>query len=450
MYIDFLLDIFKSNRNKTAFIWQGHEYNYEWFLDKIIEWQNVLNFEKVKSGAITAIESSTNPWSIALLLAMVENGNIIVPLTTTNQQKKKEYLTLSQVLNSFVIDEKGDYSISEYSNKPNQDIYDILINNHKPGLVLFTSGTSGKSKASVHDFTRLLQKYKTKGKDFRTLLFMMFDHIGGVDTLFYSLSNGSSIVNITERSPENICQAIEQYHVEVLPTTPTFLRLLLLSELYKKYNFNSLKYITYGTEPMPQSVLDRFNELYPNIIFLQKYGTTEVGTLRSKSLNSGSTWVKIGGDGYQIRVVDNILQIKAGSAMLGYLNAPSPFSEDGWFITGDKVEEKDGYINILGRESEIINVGGEKVYPVEVENVILELDFIEDVRVYGEKNDLMGNIVVAEISIESKFQDLNLIKRNIKQYCKSKLEHYKVPVKILFSDNLLHSDRFKKIRNNSN
>ena len=78
--------------------------------------------------------------------------------------------------------------------------------------------------------------------------------------------------------------------------------------------------------------------------------------------NSNSLWVKVGGEDYKTRVVNGLLEIKAKASMLGYLNAKSPFTKDGWFKTGDKVKVNGEYIKILGRESEIINVGGEKVY----------------------------------------------------------------------------------------
>lgn len=276
---------------------------------------------------------------------------------------------------------------------------------------------------------------------------MFFDHIGGIDTLFYLLSNASTLVVLLERTPEKVAEAIQNYQVEVLPVTPTFLNLFLISEVYKHYNLNSLKYITYGSEPMPEYILRRCNQLFPNILFLQKYGTTEVGTLRSKSLNSDSTWVRIGGEGYKTRIVNNILQIKAESSMLGYLNAPNPFTEDGWFITGDYAIEKDGYIKILGRESEIINVGGDKVYPAEVENVILELKFISDVTVYGEKNLLMGNIVCADVLIKEENLSNSEMKKIIKKHCQTKLESFKVPIKIYFVNNKQYSERFKKKRN---
>jgi len=95
-----------------------------------------------------------------------------------------------------------------------------------------------------------------------------------------------------------------------------------------------------------------------------------------------------------------MLQIKARSAMLGYLNAPSPFTEDGWFITGDSVEVDGDYIRVLGRKSEMINVGGEKCIPSRLESVIQEMDNVLEVTVYGEKNRVLGNIVCCERSLD--------------------------------------------------
>tara|TARA_Y100000310_G_C20604086_1_gene774586 strand:+ start:1247 stop:1492 length:246 start_codon:yes stop_codon:yes gene_type:complete len=76
------------------------------------------------------------------------------------------------------------------------------------------------------------------------------------------------------------------------------------------------------------------------------YSLSEVGILRSKSKSFDYFWIKVGGKGFETRVVDGILEIKAKSAMLGYLNAPNPFTNDGWFVTGDEVLEKGDYIKI--------------------------------------------------------------------------------------------------------
>jgi long-chain acyl-CoA synthetase len=106
------------------------------------------------------------------------------------------------------------------------------------------------------------------------------------------------------------------------------------------------------------------------------------------------------------------------------------------------------YIKILGRESEIINVGGEKVYPQEVESVIQEMENIKEITVYGEKNQIMGNIVCARISL-LKEEDPKQIKLKVKKYCKGRLQNFMTPVKIEITAKKQYSERFKKIRNSN-
>ena len=79
--------------------------------------------------------------------------------------------------------------------------------------------------------------------------------------MLYVLSNAGCIVAVQDRSPENVLGMIEKYKVQLLPTSPTFINLILLSEAYKKYDISSLQTITYGTEPMPENTLKRFNKL---------------------------------------------------------------------------------------------------------------------------------------------------------------------------------------------
>ena len=96
--------------------------------------------------------------------------------------------------------------------------------------------------------------------------------------------------------------------------------MLILSEAYKNYDLSSLKLITYGTEPMPLHTLKRAKEIFPEINFQQTYGLIELGVLRSKSKNDDSLWVKLGGDGFQLRVVDQILQIKAARYPVSFVS----------------------------------------------------------------------------------------------------------------------------------
>ena len=99
--------------------------------------------------------------------------------------------------------------------------------------------------------------------------------------------------------------------MELLPTSPTFLNMVLISEVYKKYNLESLQIVTYGTEVMPEYTLKKFHDLFPKVQLKQTYGLSELGIMRSKSKSSNSLWVKVGGEDYQTKIKDGILHIKA-------------------------------------------------------------------------------------------------------------------------------------------
>ena len=100
--------------------------------------------------------------------------------------------------------------------------------------MLFSSGSTGKPKAALHDFAVLLEKFRTPRPRHRMMAFLLFDHIGGINTLFTSLATGGTLVITSDRRPDAVAALIERHKVETLPTTPTFLNLLLLSEAHKR------------------------------------------------------------------------------------------------------------------------------------------------------------------------------------------------------------------------
>jgi len=445
MHVDFLVNVFEENKTKPALVWREQIFTYEWVLNRYRYWSQKLTNQGVKPGTTTIVEADFSPNSVALLLALIERGCIFVPITSSVESKKDEFIEIAEGETLVRIDKEDNVTFEDLPFKAHHPIYEKLQKSEHPGLVLFSSGSTGKSKASVHDITSILEKFKIKRHSLSTITFLLYDHIGGFNTLLYTLSNAGLIVTINDRSPDSVLKAVEKYKVELLPTSPTFINLILISEAYKRADISSLRTVTYGTEPMPENTLKRFNQLFPNIRLLQTYGLSEVGILRSKSKSSDSLWVKVGGEGFETRVIDGMLEIKAKSAMLGYLNAPSPFTKDGWFVTGDSVEVDGEYIKILGRKSEIINVGGEKVYPQEVENIILQLDDIAEVVVYGEKNPIVGNIVCARVRLSKEIDEKRIVNL-IKSHCSMHLQRFKVPVKVNFDSREQHSGRFKKMR----
>jgi acyl-coenzyme A synthetase/AMP-(fatty) acid ligase len=380
------------------------------------------------------------------MMALGLKGAIVIPLSTTSVIEESVALAVSGCDWYVKFAPNGqDYTIERREIACDNALLAEFRQRGTPGLVLFSSGSTGKPKGILHDFAQVCEKFRVVRQPVVAIPFLMIDHFGGINTILAITSSLGTVVTVHDRSVANICAAVEKYKVQLLPATPSFLTLLMTSGMHHQYDLSSLQRITYGTEVMPQSTLDRVKEAFPGVNLLQTYGLSEVGVLRSQSREDGSLWVRIGGEGFSTKVVNGILWIKSAYAMVGYLNAPSDFDEEGYFNTQDQVEVDGEYFRILGRVTDLINVGGQKVYPAEVESVILDMDNIQDVAVFGEKHALLGQIVVAKVVLEQE-EALESVKKRIRQECLKHLTSFKVPAKVVLAEGVLHSVRQKKIR----
>jgi acyl-CoA synthetase (AMP-forming)/AMP-acid ligase II len=443
--LDWLCRVFDEARDRQFIIWREQSYSYGWLLEHIEAWKSQLAAAHIARGTVVAIEGDYSPEVVALLLALVDAGCIVVPLAGSNALQREEFKSIAEVQAAICFPEGDRFDIISYARGVDNPLTRKLIAMGDPGLVLFSSGSTGKSKAALHNFARLLEKFQVRRNSLVTLTMLLLDHIGGLNTLFYVLSNAGTVVAVDNRDPERICSAIAQHRVELLPSSPTFLNLLLISEAWKRHDLSSLRRITYGTEVMPARTLQRLHEILPKVDLLQTYGLSELGILRSKSRSPDSLWVRVGGEGVEIKVEHGTLRIRTRSAMLGYLNASSPFDEDGWFDTGDNVEVDGEYLRILGRKSEVINVGGEKVFPVEVENVLLDMPNVKDVTVSAMPNPITGQVVMARFNLFEP-EDLPVFRRRMREFCASRLAAFKVPARIEIVSNAQYGERFKKMR----
>ncbi len=443
MNIDFFKQSMLRNKDVTAVITEGKEYSFADIYNEYEKAADLLKKSNIPTESVVSLLADFKAQSIALFLALIEHNAIIVPISQTIKTIDN-YVRISE--SEYFIDISGNEPVVRPTGMNVTHPMLLKLKEEKaPGLILFSSGTTGEPKAALHDLTLLLEKFKKSGKTLTTVTFLLFDHIGGFNTMMHTIANGGTIITLKTRSPDEVCSLIEKYKIELLPTSPTFINLILLNKTYEKYDLSCLKMMTYGTEPMPESTLKAMNKILPNVKLKQTYGLSEVGIMPTKSEDNASLWMKLGGEGFETKIVDDILYIKAKSAMMGYLNAPSPFDADGWFNTKDKVEVRGDYIKILGRTTDLINVGGEKVYPIEVESTLLECDGVLDVRVYGEAHPLMGKVVAAEVKVTEANNNRDFIKK-LRAYCKEKLESFKIPVKFNLTVNDLFGDRFKKKR----
>lgn len=146
---------------------------------------------------------------------------------------------------------------------------------------------------------------------------------------------------------------------------------------------------------MPESLLVRLRTAFRKVKLLQTFGTGETGISQTSSSSSSSTLLLLDDPKIKHCIVKGELWLRSRFQILGYLNhSMESFTKNGWFKTGDMVEEVwDGFIRIKGRLEELINVGGQKVLPADVESIFKEMRQVEDCLVYIEPNPITGQIV---------------------------------------------------------
>jgi long-chain acyl-CoA synthetase len=446
VFVEHFEKVLKSNQDKTAIVYRDKLFSYK---DLSALYEN--NFKKLQlnqivSGKTVVLVGDFDPNTVSLMMALIKTEAIIVPLLRSHTKAYiEEAVEIASADFELVVNEEMELSLNKLRDSEKNPLIVDLVNQQAPGLILLSSGSTGKPKAALHNFSKLLRKFIMPAHHQVMINFLMFDHWGGLNTLFYILGGGGTVITTDNRSPENISELLSKWKIEVLPTSPSFLNLLLLSQAYVGKDLNHLKLITYGSEPMPQTTLDKAAKAFPGVSFKQTYGLIELGVFKTKSKSKDSLFIKLDPQDCLYRVVDGMLELKTQSAMMGYLNAPSPFTEDGWFKTFDSVEVDGEYIRILGRKSELIIVGGEKVYPVEIENLILEFPNVEDVTVFKESHPLMGNIICATVKLVNDEDEKEFVIK-LKKFCSQRFPAYKVPSRIKISKDALSGIRQKKTR----
>lgn len=448
-----------------AIVGESEELTFSQVSQYINHWmQYFSDSQLVNTPKVVIVNGVFNATTIGLIVALYIRKCAIVPLFDADLSKVKDVTELVQpdvvfnTVSSPTASHSLEVEIAHQENKSSDLPKPILIDEQKQkhclikqlfernesGLILYSSGSTGNPKAILLSLDRLLFRYEkwTKSDPLTISGFLLFDHIGGFDVMMQCLLTGATLVRMDNRTTQDVCRQIEKHNINILPTTPTFLNMLLINRCYLEYDLSSLQVIAFGSEVMPNVTLKSLKNALPHVKLKQTYGMSELGVLSTESKVDDSLWIKIKKADYKIR--EGVLWIKSDTAMLGYLNAEDTFDEAGWLCTGDLAEVDGEYIKILGRQSAVINVAGEKVFPAEVEAQLLMAPFVKDSVVWGKKNPISGHLVAATIFTD-KGIDAKEARKAITTYLKKKIEPYKIPRHFEFVNERYHSDRFKKI-----
>ena len=317
-----------------------------------------------------------------------------------------------------------------------EELASVIIKSQST-LTLFTSGTTGQPKKIKHSLQNLLRNIKINENQKNLVWGFAYNptHMAGLQVFLQAIVNGNSLVNIFNNSRVEIFEKIKKYSITNISATPTFYRLLLpIEETYP-----TVKRITLGGEKSDEKLLDNIQKLFPEAKINNVYASTEAGAIFS----AHREFFKIKSHLENlIKVVENELYLH--QSLLGKSDELDEIKD--FYATGDLIEwidENQKIFKFVSRKNELINVGGYKVNPNEVEEILLQNSKIKDAKVFGKPNAVLGNILSAEIVV---FENQELEEAEIRNYLEDKLQNYKIPRRISFVEEIGLTRTGKKLK----
>jgi acyl-CoA synthetase (AMP-forming)/AMP-acid ligase II len=290
-------------------------------------------------------------------------------------------------------------------------------------LLVLTTGTTARPKAARHDWARLMQPAvrRAGSPEQRWLLAFNLNQFAGLQVLLHVLASGATLVVPSSIQPRDALEAMVEHGVTHLSATPTFWR-FLVALLGNEGTRPDLQQATLGGEAASAHLLEQVHHLFPNAKVSHIYASTEVGS--GVSVTDGQQGLPVSvlerndEADVQFRIVDGQLEARSRIGMFSYHGDTSKDDagkddagkddagkdggkdEDGWLATGDLVEVRDGRIHFVGRASETINVGGVKVHPLSIENVVSAVPGVRICHAYAKPNPVSGQIVGVDVVID--------------------------------------------------
>ena len=425
-------------------------------------------------------------WFLIPYLAIFKSGNVCVPLNTDIEQKNLDYIIdqckpslafiskrLKPRLNLEGITLLDEDDLAEMTSGSGE-IYkeDENFDIERLAEIIFTSGSTGEPKGVmlshknlIANTTSILEYLNLTAEDTIEIV-LPFYYCYGLSLLHTHLRVGGSVVlNNTFIFLGSVLDDLNKYKCTGFSGVPSHFQLLLRnSTSFKTMDLPHLRYVTQAGGKLHDVFIEEFREAFPEVVFFVMYGQTEA-TARLSYLPPELLPEKLGSMGKGIPGVEldifneqgqpvavgevGEIVARGDNIMSGYLNDEEMTAKtlkDGWLHTGDLAQkDEDGFFFITARTKEIIKVGGNRVSPKEVESVILALPEVVDCTISGEFDDMLGEILKAEVTLVAK-TDKDLAREAIQKKCATELISYKVPQKIEFLDKVNFAATGKKVK----
>jgi acyl-CoA synthetase (AMP-forming)/AMP-acid ligase II len=439
-----------AGQRAESVLWTNKNIAYTWadFGRNVARIRKLCIAGGVSRGELVVTPGAATFEALSWLFGAASAGAVVMPLREERGDELKSWQSFLEIGWQVVkgrMERMGQGIFSEQADR----LLGVLRARRNPGLILATGGTTGTPKIVLHDLAALLATVSVKtGRAWRLLPLMRFDHIGGLDMAWRALAGGQVLIEPpVELTPEKVAAMIAYHRVEVMPATPSFLNLLLLSDAVRNHDLSSLRVVPYGAEPMPSGLLARLKETLPGVEFVQRFGTSETGALPVRGVGM-ELQLDVASGGYEWKIVEGELWVRSPARALGYLSCGGDqFSTDGWFRTGDLAEQSEkGAVRVLGRRDELINVGGEKVLPRGIEEVLLAHPQVADCRVSAAPNAVLGQVVVADVVWRGEEAGALAVKRALHEFAASSLPRCHLPAVVRLVPSIEATGNLKKTR----
>ena len=484
--VDFIFEK-KANYEKNLIIGTHETVTYQTVFLSIVKLAMFIQ-DKIGIGEKVILIGQNSTFYIIAYFAIIKSGNICVPLNPSIEQSNLDYiLSKSQAKLGFIsllVQKQLRISIEKYSEA---DYLSLLpanrqsLNTEKDfdqdqiAEIIYTSGSTSTPKGvmlthkNIISNTESIISYLKLNEDDVMQVVLPFYYCYGLSLLHTHIRVGAQLLlNNNFIFLGSTINNFNKYNCTGFAGVPSHYQILLRkTELFKNSIFTNLRYVTQAGGKLHESFIKEFNEAFPLVPFFVMYGQTEatarLSYLPPEMLNRKSGSIGKGIPGVELRVIDsqgkdvkpgNIGEIVAhgDNVMAGYfddIDETAKTIRDGWLYTGDLgTWDEDGYIYLTARKKEIIKVGGKRVSPKEIEDVIYLIPGIIDCTIEGIDDQILGEAIMATIVVNEIGKEIT--SDFIKAFCNSKLVGYKVPTVVIFKDSLEINSTGKKTKIHKN
>lgn len=465
-----------KNLKKDFVLGQIEQISFDQLYERVTKLAQYLNKEVGENENIILMSQNSVFFLIAYL-GIMKSGNVCVPLNPLIEQENLNYIVKATDCKYFFVPHKTSekYSFSN-ANLIDETKLNFILNlttltnesvtrefdENRLAQILFTSGSTGVPKGVMLSHKNLISNtdsiveyLKLSSNDIIEVV-LPFYYCYGLSLLHTHLRVGGSVVlNNNFVFLGSVLDDIDKYKCTGFAGVPSHYQILLRkSKSFKKNEFPSLRYFTQAGGKLHNVFIQELIEAFPQKKFFVMYGQTEA-TARLSYLPPEMLSMKLGSIGKGIPQVtldvfnkdDQPVEVgevgeivaKGDNVMLGYLNDPESNKRtlrDGWLRTGDMAKkDEDGFIYLVAREKEIIKVGGKRISPKEIEEVIVTIPEVVDCTIEGVYDEILSEAIKATIVLTDNTDEVKA-REKILSTCRNKLVLYKIPQIIEFKKKL--------------